>query len=135
MAKHFTQEEIEILRANQYTLSVSEKTIKHTLNFKEVYWQMYNQGIGPTIIFRKCGYDTKMLGKSRIIGFSQHIKQEYDKYGYFRESKAHNTSRPPRDTNYEKMKEKQAMKAMQTELTYLRQEVDFLKKLIKLERE
>ena len=34
--------------------------------------------------------------------------------------------------NYSEMKSKEAIKAMEIELTYLRQEVDFLKKLYSL---
>ena len=134
MTKTFTEEERNILNQNPYTLSVSEKTIKHTLEFKEMFWKLYNEGQRPRRIFSEAGYDDMMLGERRINGFTQKIKKEYEKYGYFREPTPHNGSRDPRNIDYEKMRQKTAMKAMQTELTYLRQEVDLLKKLIKLEQ-
>lgn len=134
MAKQFTKDEMAILMKNPYTLSVTEKSIKHTLEFKELYWAKYTQGFRPSQIFRECGYDIAILSERRINGFTQHIKKEYAKYGYFREPRPHGAAKPPRSTDYEKMRQKTAMKEMQTELTYLRQEVDFLKKLIRLER-
>lgn len=134
MSKSFTEEERKVLSQNPYTLSVSEKSIKHTLEFKEFYWKLYNEGQRPGRIFAAAGYDVKMLGERRINGFTQHIKKEYAKYGYFREPVPHNGTKDPGKIDYEKMRQKTAMKAMQTELTYLRQEVDLLKKLIRLEQ-
>ena len=134
MSKLFSEEERKILNQNPYTLSVSEKTIKHTLKFKEFYWKLYNEGQRPGHIFAAAGYDVKMLGERRINGFTQKLKREYAKYGYFREPVPHNGTREPGKVDYEKMRQKAAMKAMQTELTYLRQEVDLLKKLIILEQ-
>ena len=134
MTKTFTEEERNILNQNPYTLSVSEKTIRHTLAFKEFYWKLYNEGQRPSRIFAAAGYDVNILGERRINGFTQTIKKEHAKYGYFRESVPHNGKKDPGRIDYEKMREKTAIKAMQTELTYLRQEVDFLKKLIRLEQ-
>lgn len=134
MSKSFTEEEQRILNENPYTLSVSEKSIKHTLEFKEFFWKMYNEGQRPGRIFTAAGYDVKMLSERRINGFTQHIKKEYAKYGYFREPVPHKGIKNPGSVDYEKMRQKTAMKAMQTELTYIRQEVDLLKKLIRLEQ-
>ena len=40
--------------------------------------------------------------------------------------------RPPSNINYSELKTKEAIRAMEIELTYLRQEIDFLKKLYSL---
>lgn len=135
MAKKFTQEEQHILKGNPYTLNVTETTLQFTLDFKNTYWDMYNQGLGPSQILRECGYDPKMLGKARIIGLSQHLREEFKKYGCFHEARPINAAKHPSKSEYEKMSQKKAMKEMQTEIIYLRQEIDFLKKLIRLEQE
>ena len=135
MAKKFTQEEQDILKTNPYTLSVTKTTLQFTLEFKETFWRMYKQGIRPGQILRECGYDPKMLGTARITGISQHLREEHKRYGCFHEARPINAARHPSKAEYEKMSQKKAMKEMQTEIVYLRQEIDFLKKLIRLEQE
>lgn len=135
MAKTFTQKEQDILRKNPYTLNVTETTLQFTLEFKNTYWDMYTQGLGPSQILIECGYDPKMLGSARITGLSQHLREEHKRYGCFHEARPINAAKHPSKAEYEKMSQKKAMKEMQTEIVYLRQEIDFLKKLIRLEQE
>lgn len=135
MAKTFTQKEQDILSNNPYTLNVTETTLQFTLEFKNTYWDMYSQGLGPSQILKECGYDPKMLGTARITGLSQHLREEHKKYGCFHEARPINAAKHPSKAEYEKMSQKKAMKEMQTEIVYLRQEIDFLKKLIRLEQE
>ena len=42
--KKFTPEEIKNLKANPYTLRVTEDTISYTLAFKEAFWDLSVQG-------------------------------------------------------------------------------------------
>ena len=64
-------------------------------------------------------------------GFVYNLRKAYLTCDQRKESQSRTskTKRPPIDLNYSDMKSSDAIRAIQTELTYLRQEVAFLKKL------
>ena len=131
MKNVFTPEQIELLEKNPYTLKVTPNMIKYSEEFKEDFWRLYLANMPIREIFNTLGYDHEMLGTKRIEGFVYHLRKAYltcdqRKENQSRTSKA---KRPPIDLNYSEMKSSDAIRAMETELTYLRQEVDFLKKL------
>lgn len=130
--REFTLDEIRILESNEYTLYATEHKIVHTQEFKEMFWEMYNNGTPPRKIFKEYGYDSEILGKRRICMYPSRLKEELSKYGEFRADKPKNKLKPPRNTDYERMQERKSMREMQNEIKYLRQEIDFLKKLIEL---
>lgn len=74
--KKFTPEEIRHLRANPYTLKVSEETISYTLAFKEAFWALSLQGYTGMAAFRKLGYNTQVLGFERIHNTTKRIRKE-----------------------------------------------------------
>lgn len=133
--KHlFTPEQIELLETNRYTLKVSPSVIKFTDDFKEDFWRLYLTDMPVKNIFITLGYDPQMLGIKRVEGFVYNLRKAYltDEQRVQSQSRASKTKRPPADINYSEMKSTEAIRAMETELTYLRQEVDFLKKLYTL---
>ena len=87
-------------------------------------------------IFITLGYNPDILGTKRTDGFVYNLRKRFltDEQRMNSQSRASTTKRPPADINYAEMKSNEAIKAMQTELQYLRQEVDFLKKLYALDR-
>ena len=99
----------------------------------DTFWKMYNQGIPPRRILEELGYDIEILGKKRSSNYSSRLKEELQRRGNFKEDSYHDKIKPPKDTNYEQMKDKKAIKEMHAELKYLRQELDFLKKIIELD--
>ncbi len=60
---YFTDEQVEEFRKNPYVKKVSEKGITYEESFKESFLNDYDNGMGPTEIFRKHGFDTGALGK------------------------------------------------------------------------
>ena len=127
MKKIFTPEELEVLERNVYTLKLSPSWIKFTEEFKEDFWRLYLAEMPIRDIFQKLGYDPEILGDKRIDGFVYHLRKHY-----LTEEQRQNTQhrkRPPVNVRYSEMKTAEAIRAMETELIYLRQEVDFLKKL------
>jgi len=74
--KAFSQDEMVELRSNPYTLRVTDKTITFTLAFKEAFWDGLQAGISPITIISKLGYNSEILGYTRIWGISQHIRKE-----------------------------------------------------------
>lgn len=62
----FAPDEIRTLKANPYTLRVTEDTISYTLAFKKEFWNLSLQGCTGTAAFRKPGYNTEVIGFERI---------------------------------------------------------------------
>jgi hypothetical protein len=128
----FTKREIQILKNNPYTYNVTESQLFFTKDFKEEFWRRYQAGNSPRKIVEDLGYDPDMLGTSRISGIQINIQKQAKSAAGFTEGKGHRkqlesglylASENPTDEKIVKM---------QHELMYLRQEVEFLKKISSL---
>ena len=95
---------------------------------------MYLENLPIRDIFRNLGFDPDILGTKRIEGFTFHMRKERltEKQRQDSIQRYSKVKRPPENTDYSSMPEKIAIQTMQTELTYLRQEVEFLKKIYQL---
>ena len=130
--KHFTEEEIDSLKKNPYTLKIDEKRISFTAEFKDFFWQRYQAGDPPKLIFNELGYDTHILGKKRVDGIVKKIRDRaisgvgFSNEIYRSRNKIKSSQAITEPTH-------QNLAYMQNELLYLRQEVDFIKKIIKPE--
>ena len=126
----FTDEEVKILGENKYTSFVSNSSIRFTLEFKEMFIERKQQGITARSIFKEAGYDADILGTSRIKNLSKRIPKEASSPCGLHEG-YHTHKKHPEDADYSRMLPEEAMAAMQREVVYLRQELDFIKKIIK----
>ena len=120
----FTAEQIAILGQNPNVLSVTEKRLTLTKEFRMQFWSDYNSGKQPGIIFAEHGFDVKMLGAERIRDYSRRIRDEYagrtaSKVG----CKAYQEDPAKNENTSDELKQ------LRNEVSYLRQEVDFLKKI------
>ncbi len=127
--KKFTEEEIRLLASNPYTYRISETTIRFTLAFKEEFLRRYKDGHSPKQIVRDLGYEVEMLGARRVEGLRDHIVKESLSAAGLHEGTLH-AKIQPRSRDYTTLPEGKAIEYMQHELLYLRQEVEFLKKII-----
>ncbi len=125
--KRFTDEEVAILAANPYTYKVTPSHLAFTAEFKRLYWEDYQNCIPPAEIFDKYGYDPEMLGRSRIIGFQQKIKQAAEKGLGFHEGYSPRGSKKVLSNDEEPYG--QILRDMNHRIDYLEQEIDFLKKI------
>ena len=130
--KLFTEEQQQLLRQNPYIYSVTETRITLTKEFKELFMTAYKSGESPRKILEDHGFDINIIGERRIWSISNHIRTEYKKYGEFHEgydplgeSASHaaptNTARP--------VSEADEIKQLRHEVDYLKQEMEFLKKI------
>lgn len=130
--KKYTQKQIKELKSNPYTLQVDDKRIFFTIEFKKVFWTKYQAGMSPRAIFKELNYNLDYFGQKQIDSIVQRVKKEA-LAGEFTEGYVRNNrikiKEPPDDIN------PQNIKQMQNELLYLRQEVDFLKKVLKTEQD
>lgn len=125
----FTDEEVEILKANPFTIKVDHRHIWFTLEFQNIFLSRYEAGDTETEIFTCLGYDISILGPNRVYGFPRRL---YDRLGSGRELTEYNgnpKAPEPLNVDYNTMPSQQAVSSMQRELTYLRQQVEFLKKI------
>ena len=115
--KLFTEEEQQLLRQNPYVYSVSESSLSLTKEFKDLFLEAYHKG------------QTAILGNRRIWGISSHIRSDYQKYGEFTDG--HNT-RGKRSSNpnlSNPATEADQIRQLKHEVDYLKQEMEFLKKI------
>ena len=124
-SRSFTAEEIRQLKANPYTNWVTPGMLSFTKEFKAEFWKRYQAGQRPRDIVQDLGYDPEMLGDRRIWGISHHIRKQYEKYGEVREGVTY--AKPP--SSEKPMSEKDELKQLRHEVDYMKQEIEFLKKI------
>lgn len=124
---NFTQEQKQALESNVYTRLVGE----HNIRFTDAFWQEFSRrylaGEDRYEICRSMGYDPDVLGGKRLEYICRTVR---DSQGIPPAKR-----KRPANTKYSEMPQEEAIKAMETELTYLRQEVEFLKKISQLAKE
>ena len=127
--RKFTEEETRILAANPYTYRITESTIRFTLEFKKEFYKRYKDGYSPMQIFSDLGYDINILGKRRVEGVRDHIMREAISDIGLHEGTVFSKKRLNSQDNTTLTPSK-AIERLQHELLYLRQEVEFIKKII-----
>lgn len=129
--KYFTVDQINELKINPYVKNVSEKAITYTEELKEIFLTMYNQGKSPSDILRELNFDIVVLGKERIKNLTKRIKTQALRSEGFNDTRKGNSGRPiTKDLSEEEIIQRQ-----KDEIEYLKQKVEFLSDLRRLERE
>lgn len=131
--KPFTPEQIEILAANPFTSKVDLHHIWFTLEFQNLFLSRYEKGETSTEIFADCGYDIEILGSSRIYNYARLLYNRLEKGLPLTETPGHTRAKQPSNVDYNTMPAQQSVASMQRELKYLRQQVEFLKKITELD--
>ncbi len=127
----FTKREIQLIKNNPYTYKVTEAQICYTKEFKEEFWRRYQTGETPRAIVEALGYDPDMIGQSRINGLQINISKQAKRESGFTQGKGPGRKRKLQRELYdvEQKPTEETIVKMQHELLYLRQEVEFLKKI------
>ena len=128
--KEYSAKQIKQLMANPYTLRVTKNKLYFTKKFKEDFWVSYQAGNAPRKILTDFGYDLSCFEQKQIDSLVQRIKKQALSGEGFREGE--NREKRVRIKSVEQPDENHpSIEQMQHELLYLRQEVEFLKKIIK----
>lgn len=130
--KEYSAKEIKKLKENPYTYSVSKNRIYFTIEFKEAFWNGYQAGITPRQLLSDLGYDLSLFGQNQIDGMVQGIKKQALSPEGFREGTGR---RKLRNGYVSAEKEAQTKEGIVSdkiwnEVKYLRQEVEFIKKIL-----
>ena len=118
----FTNDQILALSSNKYTETITTTRICYTQEFKNIFWQRYIADEHVKDIFKSLGYDTNILGDGRIYNFSHVLSLKM-------------LNQNGLNGNHSKGATVDSIDAasMQHEIVYLRQQVEFLKKITSLE--
>lgn len=130
--RKFTQEQIDILAANPFTSRVDFHHIWFTLEFQNIFLSRYEQGETSTEIFTDLGYDIEILGPNRIYNYPRALYRRLENGLGLTETPGRTKAEEPSNVDYNTMPAQQSTAAMQRELKYLRQQVEFLKKITEL---
>lgn len=128
--KEYTSKQIKELKANPYTLNVTKNKLYFTAKFKEDFWISYQAGSAPRKILLDFGYNLEYFGQKQIDDIVQRIKRQALSGNGFTEGENRQKRISIKATNEEDLSSPQSIERMQNELLYLRQEVEFLKKII-----
>lgn len=113
----FTDNQIETLKTNPYTLTVTASQITFTREFKELFWIDYQSRMTPR--------DPKVLGRSRMTAFQQMLKREVNAGLSFHEGARPSGLRKEFLSPADDTPSANTIKDMQHRLEYLEQEMDF----------
>ena len=133
--REYTAKEMKLLKANPYTFNVTKNKLYFTIEFKEAFWTAYQAGFAPRKILEHLGYDLEMFGQKQIDSMVQSIKKQAQSVSGFRQGE--NRTRRKKDDfstlEGTTVESEETLTRILNEVKYLRQEVDFLKKIVKTE--
>lgn len=133
--KKFTPEEIKILTDNPFTSKIDCYHIWFTLEFQNIFLTRYEQGETSREIFESLGYSIEILGENRIYGYPRKLYKRLESGQSLTETGAHIKAEAPANVDYNTMPSQQSVAAMQREIKYLRQQIEFLKKITELDND
>ncbi len=124
----FSPEQQALLRNNPYVYSVTNTRITFTKEFKELAWAAYQEGRDTRSIFIMYGFDIDLLGDGRIRSVIKHIKEEFKLNGEFHQGYQRSGMYSAKQSSGSDTDQIQ-LKKLQHEVDYLKQEIEFLKKI------
>ena len=125
----FTEAEMSRLRASRYVLDVSPTTVHFSAEFKKKFWDAITTGKKPRDIIIELDIDPDILGETRIAGLKTMIKNEVKSGKGFRDLETYKTAINGFMTAEAKIQ------VLEQKLAYKEQEIEFLKKIVSLNRE
>ena len=128
--REYTPKQIRELKTNPYTFKVTKNKLYFTSKFKEDFWISYQAGNAPRKILKDFGYNLECFGQKQIDNIVQKIKRQALSGNGFTEGENRPRRVSMKATSEVELSSPQSIERMQNELLYLRQEVEFLKKLL-----
>lgn len=130
--KLFSEKEISQLFKNKNIVTVSNKSITYTFEFKKHFIEEYHLKKLPRIIFEEAGFDVEVLGKKRIQTASNRWRKAFKQNGELglKDSRKASSGRPLARI----LTDSEKVKRLEAQIEYLKIENEFLKKLDEIER-
>ena len=133
MEKLFTPEQQKELASNPYTLTVTDRQIRFTVEFKRYLLnELSNPNMRQLQIFHNAGYDPALLGRGRIDAIIRRVRKEA-----VSEKGLHETAATDKHLKEDLTKKRMttAIRDLQEEVIQLKQQIEFLKKIQILDME
>ena len=123
----FTEEQMQSLQGNKYIRSIGEDMVYYTDECKRLCWHMLTiENLMPKEIMRRLGLDYQTLGRSRVRGLMYNLRRQHELEGDFSGTHGEGSEQPkPRA----KRTTEQKLERVQAENEYLKQELEFIKKI------
>jgi hypothetical protein len=128
-SRKFTEEEMNRLKASSYALDVSPSIVHFSAEFKEKFWEGIAARNTPREIAIELGIDPDILGENRLNGLKSMIRNEVRAGKGFRDLKTYGTYLDIYTNPEAKIKH------LEQQLAYKDQEIEFLKKIVSIDRE
>lgn len=125
--KQFTEEQQQKLRQNPYVYSVTATRLSLTREFKELFMEACRAGGTPRKILEDNGFSVELIGERRFFSIPQHIREEFKKHGEFREGYSSRSNGGNALEGHPSGGDE--LKQLRHEVDYLKQEMEFLKKI------
>lgn len=128
--KEFTPDEQRILAENPNTYHVTSNMLYLTLNAKKRILEMIEKNYPYTKIMKELGYDLDIIGMTRANGLVWHVKKEAQSELGLHEGYVRTKRKRLSDEDLKRLPTNpESFGKLINELSYLRQEVEFLKKI------
>ena len=128
-SRKFTEEEMNALRACPYVLDVMPSTVYFSAEFKELFWNALQEGKRPRDIVTSIGIDPDILGKTRLSGLTGLVKRDVKAGNGFKDLNTYRIDFKKYTTPEMKIK------YLEQQLAYKNQEIEFLKKIVLLDKD
>lgn len=131
--KHFSPEEVAVLRNNPNVQKVSEKSITYTDAFKRAFIEEYLKGQKtPRVIFRESGFNTQVLGERRYEQAAARWLKRYNEDGM---TGLRDTRKDPfHRVEPQNLSQDELIRRQDAQIKLLQEQVELLKKLDEIER-
>lgn len=131
----FNEHQRRQIEANPYVVSVSDRSIQYTVDFKLKAVQDNLKGKGPSEIFKAAGFDIEIIGLSKIqsaIHRWKKIYQIHGEKGFTEERRGKGSTGRP---HAEKLSSDKKLEKAEARIRLLEAELTLLKKLDEMERQ
>ena len=123
--RYFTDEEVKLLQSNPYVKKVTKKSIAYSEEFKQLFIDDYENGMSPSSIFKKYGFDLNVLGENRRRSFARRVKKQSKRIEGFKDIRSENSGRPLT----KELSESEIIERLKHDNEILQQENIFLKRI------
>lgn len=135
--KPLSNEEIAELLRNPFVDRITPSgSIHYTPEFKRMAYESMMNGIPMRRFFEEHGFSATVLGEIRIYSFARNLRTRTRDEDDFTDHRASNRRREKGSSrSLQEMTLEEQVEQLRHELAYARQELEFLKKIQKAERE
>ena len=125
--KQLTKDEIGELEQNPSIAKVTSSTVSFTPEFKRIAYQQLVDGRTMREILSEVGIRPEVLGNSRLWGIAEKLRQNADREEGYADLRKGDHRKAAKATAART--EKEELTALRHEVAYMRQEIEFLKKV------